>query len=101
MGELPITEEYYNRSVGCTCFINELRSFFDSNDRITDIHFIPVIKGYEVEYINSGVSEKLFINTRNKFYDGLIIKKYVNGKFKKIHFAKDSFTETMNRIFEK
>lgn len=101
MSKLPITKDYYYRSVRCTCFINELRSFFDSNDRITDTHFIPVINGYEVEYINSGVLEKIYINIRNRIYDGLIIKKYVNGKFKKIYCTKDSFAETVNRMFKK
>ncbi|MBQ4604035.1 MAG: hypothetical protein IJB16_05470 [Clostridia bacterium] len=101
MSELPITGEFYDRSVRCTCFINELRSFFDSDKRITDTHFTPVINGYEVEYINSGISEKLCINIRSRFYGGLIIKKYVDGKFKKIYRTKDEFAETVNRILEK
>ena len=96
-----IIKDFYNRSVKCTSFLNELKSFYEANDSITDAHFIPIIKGYEVEYIKNGISEKLCINTRNKLYDGLIIKKYVNGKFKKIYFAKDGFAETVNRIFKK
>ncbi|MBR3817677.1 MAG: hypothetical protein IKJ41_00855 [Clostridia bacterium] len=99
MSELPITKDFYNRSERCTYFLKELKSFFESNDNITDIHFIPVIKGYEVEYINGGISEKLCINIRNKFYDGMIIKKYVDGKFKKIYCTKENFAETVNRIF--
>ncbi len=101
MSKLPIAKDYYYRSVRCTCFLNELKKFFESNNNITDTHFIPVIKGYEVEYINSGVSEKICINIRNKFYDGLIIKKYVSGKFKKIYCTKDSFAEMVNKIFKK
>ncbi len=101
MSELPITGDFYNRSVRCSCFLNELKNFFESNEKITDTRFISVINGYEVKYINSGVSEKLCINTRKKFYDGLIIKKFVNGKFKKIYFAKDGFSETVNKIFQK
>ena len=96
-----ITKDFYNRSVKCTSFLNELKSFFESNNNITDTHFIPVIKGYEVEYINGGVSEKLCINIRSKFYNGLIIKKYVDGKFKKIYRTQEGFAETVNRIFKK
>lgn len=101
MSELPITKDFYYRSVRCTCFLNELKSFFESNNNITDTQLVPIIKGYEVEYINNGVSEKLGISIRNKLYDGLIIKKYVNGKLKKIYFAKDGFAETVNRVFRK
>ncbi len=101
MAELPIAKALLDRSVKCTCFLGELKSFFEANKNITDTHFIPVIKGYEVEYINSGVSEKLCISIRNRFYSGLIIKKYVNGKFKNIYFAKDGFAQTVNKIFQR
>lgn len=96
-----ITEDFYNRSVKCTCFLNELKSLFESNDSITDAHFIPVINGYEVEYINNGISEKLCINIKSKFYDGMIIKKYVDGKFKKIYRTKENLSETINKILNK
>ena len=96
-----ITKDFYNRSVKCTCFLSELKSFFEANDSITDTHFIPAAKGYEVEYINSGVSEKLCVNIKSIFYGGLIIKKYVDGKFKKIYRTEDDFAETVSRIFKK
>ena len=96
-----ITKDFYNRSVKCTCFLNELKIFFEANDKITNAHFIPAAKGYEVEYINNRVPEKLCINIRNRFYNGLIIKKYADGKFKKIYFAKDGFTQMASKIFQK
>ena len=96
-----ITKDFYNRSVKCTCFLNELKNFFEANNSITDVRFIPVINGYEVEYINNGISEKLCINIKSKFYDGMIIKKYVDGKFRKLYFTKENFSETVSRIFGK
>ena len=101
MSELPITKDLLDLSVRCTCFFRELKNFFEATENITDAHFIPVIKGYEVKYINRGVSEKLYISIKNRFYSGLIIKKYVDGKFKKIYFAKDGFAKTVNRVFQK
>lgn len=101
MSEFSISEAFYSRSVRCTYFLNEVKSLFELNTNISDTHFIPVIKGYEIEYINSGVSEKLCINIKNRFYNGLIIKKYVDGKIKRIYFAKENFSEAVNRIFKK
>lgn len=101
MSELPITEKDYDRSIRIVLFNGEVKRIAESNEQISDIHFIPVIKGYEITYSNNGIPEKLCISIRNRFYSGLIIKKYVDGKFKKIYFAKDNFTETVNRIFQK
>ena len=101
MRELPVTKDFYDRTARCTYFLNELKNFFETAKNITDIRFVPILKGYEIEYVKDGVSEKLCINIRSKFYDGLIIKKYVNGKFRKIYCTKDSFAETVNRIFKK
>ncbi|MBQ8762573.1 MAG: hypothetical protein IJZ07_00535 [Clostridia bacterium] len=99
MRELSVTKGDFDRSVRISVFNKEVKNAVQSNGNISDIHFIPVIKGYEITFNNNGVSEKLCINAKSRFYDGLIIKRYINGKFRKIYFTKDGFAETANKIF--
>ncbi len=99
MSEIPIIKKDYDSGVRITSFIGEVRKITQLNQQISDVHFIPVIKGYEVTYNNNGVPEKLFVNAKSLLYGGLIIKRYVNGKHKKTYRAKDSFKETVIKIF--
>lgn len=100
MSELSITKKDYDRSVWIALFIREVREFSESNQQISDILFTPVIKGYEITYKNNGVSEKLSVNSKSRFFKGLIVRKYADGKLKGIFPLKENEigTETINKI---
>lgn len=102
MSELPITKNEKDRSVWLVLFIREVKEFAKSNPKISDLIFTPVIKGYEIEYLNNGVSERLSVNAKSRFFKGLVIKKYADGKFKGIFRLKEKqiSKKAINRIVE-
>ena len=101
MSNLPIIKKDYDRSVRISHFVSKVRDFAESNQQISDILFTPVIKGYEVTYKNKGVSERISVNLKSRFFNGLIVKKYADGKLKGIFHLKENeiSTETINKIF--
>ncbi len=99
MSELPITKRDYDRGILIALFNGEVKRIAELNERISDINFTPVIKGYEITYNKNGIPERLFVNAKSLLYGGLIIKRYVNSKHKKTYRAKDNFKETVIRIF--
>lgn len=101
MSELPITEKDYDRSIRIVLFNGEVKRIAESNEQISDIHFIPVIKGYEITYSNNGIPEKLCVNAKSRFFNGLIIKRYVDGGLKGTYRSKskENNTEILNKIF--
>lgn len=100
MSNLPITKKDYDRSVRISHFIGKVRGFAESYQQISDILFTPVIKGYEITYRNNGVSERLSVNSKSRFFKGLIVKKYADGKLKGIFLLKENeiSTENINKI---
>lgn len=101
MSTLPITKKDYDRSVWIVSFIREVKKIAETNENISDVIFTPVIKGYEVEYCNKGRTEKIFVNSRSRFFKGLVIKKYADGKFKSLFCLneKEISTDNVNKIF--
>lgn len=101
MSELPITKKDYDRGVRIALFNGEVKRIAESNQYISDILFTPVFKGYEITYNNNGVPEKLFVNAKSRFFSGLIIKRYVNGRLKGTYCSKSqgNNTEILNKIF--
>lgn len=100
MSELPITKKDYDRSARIVSFVREVKRITESSQQISGVLFSPVIKGYEVEYRNNGVSEKLSVNSKCRFFKGLIVKKYVDGKLKRVFRLKENEigTEAINKI---
>lgn len=102
MSELPITKNDFNRSARVVSFIREVKGIAEINKNISDFLFTPIIKGYEIKYCNKGISEKLSVNSKSRFFKGLIIKKYADGKLKGIFrlTEQEINTENIKKIFE-
>lgn len=102
MSELPVNKKDYDRSVCVASFIREVKQIADTNQQISGVLFKPVIKGYEITYKNKGVPERISVNAKSIFFKGLIVRKYVNGKLKDIHYVKEQeiCTEVINKVLE-
>ncbi len=102
MGELPITKNDYDRSAWIVSFIREVKKIAETNGNISDVLFTPAIKGYEIEYCNKGRPEKVSVNSKSRFFKGLVIKKYADGKFRSIFCLNEKkiSTDSVNKIFE-
>ena len=102
MRELPVTKKAYDRSVWIVSFIREVKKIAEANENISDFLFTPTVKGYEIKYCNKGISERISVNSKSRFYKGLIIKKYADGKFRSLFFLNENkiSTDAVNKIFE-
>ena len=72
MSELPITEKEYNFMVLLTDFLTKFKSIAQENENITDLKFIPKIRGYELSYNHSG--NECIVVIKKNVSNGLNIK---------------------------
>lgn len=75
-----ITNNDYEKSVLIGAFVKEVRDRAAEREHITDISFTPVIGGYEISFLNSGINVRVTTEVKGFFVKKLIIKKYVGGK---------------------
>ena len=75
-----ITNNDYEKSVLIGAFVKEVRDRAAERENITDISFTPVIGGYEISFLNSGINVRVTTEVKGFFVKKLIIKKYVDGK---------------------
>lgn len=100
MSELPITPKEYDRSVWIVSFIGEVKKIAEKNENVSDFLFTPTVKGYEIKYCNKCRTERISVNSNSRFYKGLVIKKYADGKFKGIFCLNEKkiSTDSVNKI---
>ena len=80
MKNLNLTKKEYDKSVLLISFVSEAKSALDKHKEIKDVCFTPKIKGYEITYINKGVSVKIILKLG--FFGRLKIYNYENGILK-------------------
>ena len=88
MKNLNLTKKEYDKSVLLISFVSEAKSALDKQKEITDVCFTPKIKGYEITYINKGVSVKIILKLG--FFGRLKIYNYENGDMKSKCTAKNA-----------
>lgn len=86
MSELPITKKEYDYMVLVTDFISKFKSIVHENECISDLKFIPEIKGYVITYNHSGNECKIVI--KKNLSDGLNIK--ISRKFYRSYSPQDN-----------
>lgn len=78
MSELPITQRYYHQSVLISGLINAVKQAGE-NKSITDTHFSPVIKGYDISFKKASADIRMCVKCR-KFSGGCVVKIFTHGK---------------------
>ncbi|MBQ2775675.1 MAG: hypothetical protein IJF40_07310 [Clostridia bacterium] len=103
MSNLPITQKEYDQSVLVADFIAKTRSIAQSNEDISDICFMPKVKGYEITFNNGTTAINISLNFKSKILKGIKIKKLVNGATKGSFYSKSQEDNTciINKIFDK
>ncbi len=96
-----ITNNDYEKSVLLGAFVKEVREIASEKENITDILFTPVIGGYEVSFIHSGINVRTTVYVKGFLAKKLIIKKYVDGKMTASYkvCTKDEILRCIERFF--
>lgn len=81
MSELPINKKEYEFSVLIIDFIAKIKKYNSDNNDIYKLKFCPEIKGYKIQFDVDGNQSE--IRLKKNFFNGLNIKKYINGRFQK------------------
>ena len=79
MSELPVSQRYYTQSVLISEFIAVIKKIKQENEKITDVHFSPVVKGYDI-CLKKGESEIRVTVKCRKIFDGCVAESYESGR---------------------
>lgn len=101
MSNLPISKKEYDQSVLVTDFITKTRTIAELNEAISDICFMPKVKGYDITFNNGTTSVNISLNFKSKLLKGIKIKKFENGILKGSFYSRnqESNTAILNKIF--
>lgn len=97
MSELSIAKKEYENSVLVADFIRKIKNIFQADDTITEFHFTPEIKGYEITYTKKGETIIISIKFRECF-DGVKIK--TTGSIGKKTFCSKTFEDNTTALKE-
>lgn len=101
MAELPVSQKYYNQTLLISEFISHIKKEAESGSRITDVHFAPFVKGYDITFMKGNNAIRLSVSCR-KVFDGCILKIYEDNELtdKVIIKTKDDIDNYITRIMQ-
>lgn len=66
MSELPVSQSELEKVALMSDLLSKIREYSEANSSVSDIHFTPIVKGYEVSFTYKRSTYKLIIIIRIK-----------------------------------
>ncbi len=79
MAKLPVSQKYYDQTVLISELISLIKKAAEANDKITNVHFAPFVKGYDITFIKNETEIRISVKCR-KIFVGSILKTYKNSQ---------------------
>ena len=101
MSELPVSQRYYSQTVLISEFIAVIKKIKQENEKITEVHFSPVVKGYDICF-EKGESEIRVTVKCRKIFDGCVAESYESGRkiSKAVIRTKDEVHSYIQKLIE-
>lgn len=107
MSDLPISQMELEKVALMSDLVSKIRNNAETNSTVSDIHFTPTVKGYEISFDYSSILIKIIIIIRTKFIKWKILNKiriykYENGICKEAFLSENNEDNRMivNKIFK-
>ena len=101
MRELPIKQKDYDSAVILSDFITKTKNIIERNPDMTDVSFIPVIKGYDIRFKVRNDAVYISLRFKGVFTEDLKIRFYGREIVSRYFSSKncEENTTVLNKIF--
>lgn len=91
----------YDRAVLLSDFLAKIKNVIGKNPQISDVHFIPEINGYKINFNNKSKAVEISLCFEKNFLNKLKIKVFEgeNLKVSYVSKSKENNTEILSDIF--
>lgn len=91
----------YDRAVLLSDFLAKIKNVIEKNPQISDVHFIPEINGYKINFNNKSKAVEISLCFEKNFSDKVKIKVFEGEKLKGSYVSKskENNTEILSDIF--
>ncbi len=91
----------YDRAVLLSDFLAKIKNVIEKNPQISDVHFIPEINGYKINFNNKSKAVEISLCFEKNFLNKLKIKVFEgeNLKVSYVSKSKENNTEILSDIF--